>query len=138
MEENSNIFSILYFIPRKVKYNWNTNKDLCSIMEKVLWTIKHVKSGLWSFLLEISHWTMLHSWIDQLKLIETILRKSMSYHVGDSRHTQNIQIHKVIRENKNMSFILQKKTIQAFWPNQYFSSLFHFQAVTFPCVDGEK
>ena len=33
----------------------------------------------------------------------------MFYHVGGSRHTQNIQINKVIGEMKNVSFILWKK-----------------------------
>ena len=37
-------------------------------MEKVLWLIEHVKSGLCSFVLEISRLTMLHGWVDQLKL----------------------------------------------------------------------
>ena len=35
-------------------------------METMLWLIKHVKSGLQSFMLEISHWMMLHDWVDQL------------------------------------------------------------------------
>ena len=38
-------------------------------MEKVLWLIECVKSGLQSFVLEISHWAMLHGQVDQLKLI---------------------------------------------------------------------
>ena len=38
----------------------------------------------------------------------------MLYHVGDSQHTQNIQIIKVIGENENVSFILRKKTTQTF------------------------
>ena len=38
-------------------------------MERVLGLIEHVKSGLGSFLLEISPRMMLHSQVDQLKLI---------------------------------------------------------------------
>ena len=38
-------------------------------MEKVLWLIEHVKSGLRSSVLEISSWTMLHGRVDQLKLL---------------------------------------------------------------------
>ena len=35
-------------------------------MEKVLWLIECVKSGLQSFMLEISCWMMmLHGWVDQ-------------------------------------------------------------------------
>ena len=44
-------------------------------MEQVLWLIKHVKSGLQSFMLEISHWTMIYSQVDLLKLIEVKLRQ---------------------------------------------------------------
>ena len=64
-------------------------------MEKVLWLIKHVKSGLRSFVLEISCWMMLHGREDQLKLIGIKLRhweQSTLYHAGDRWHTQNIQI----------------------------------------------
>ena len=51
--------------------------------------------------------------------IETLIENNQ---VGDSWHTQNIQINKVIGENekKNISFILQKKTKPTFWPTQYF------------------
>ena len=34
-------------------------------MEKVLWLSKSVKSGLHSFMLEISRWMMLHGLVDQ-------------------------------------------------------------------------
>ena len=43
-------------------------------MEKVLRLSEHVKSRSQSFMLEISHWTMLHCWVDQLKLIVIKLR----------------------------------------------------------------
>ena len=33
----------------------------------------------------------------------------MLYHVGDSQHTQNIQINKIIGESKEMCFILGTK-----------------------------
>ena len=44
-------------------------KRFVQCMEKVLWLTEHVKSGLQSFVLEISQWTMLHGRVDQLKLI---------------------------------------------------------------------
>ena len=66
----SNVFSILCFITtREVKNTTETHKkrfEQC--MEKVLSLIKRIKSGLRSFMLEISHWTMLHGHTDQLKL----------------------------------------------------------------------
>ena len=40
--------------------------------------------------------------------------QSMLYYVGDSWHTQNIQINKVIGNNGKCVFILQKKTIGTF------------------------
>ena len=65
-------------------------------MENMLWLIEHLKSSLWSFVWEISHWKMLHVWIDQLKLTElnrdTNWEESIFYHVGDNWHTKNIQI----------------------------------------------
>ena len=44
-------------------------KKFVQHMERVLRLIERAKSGLQSFVLEISHWTMFHSLIDQLKLI---------------------------------------------------------------------
>ena len=48
--------------------------------------------------------TMLHGQVEQLKLIAIKSRhyweESTLYHAGDSWHTQNIQIHKVIGENE--------------------------------------
>ena len=72
-------------------------------MKKALWLIKHVQSGLQSFMLDISRWTMLHSQVYQLKLIAIKWRhweQSMLYYMGDSQHNENIQINKVIGENE--------------------------------------
>ena len=44
----------------------------------------------------------------------------MLYHVGDSRHTQNIQINKVIGENEECVFYFIEKTKRTFCPTQYF------------------
>ena len=63
----------LYYF-NKSKSNWSTHihthtqKRFVQYIEKVLWLIKHVNSGLESFTLEICHWTMFHSWINQLNL----------------------------------------------------------------------
>lgn len=46
----------------------------------------------------------------------------MLFRGGDSQRTQNIQFNKVTGEMKKVSFILQKKTIQTFWPIQYVTS----------------
>ena len=44
----------------------------------------------------------------------------MLYHVGDSRHAQNIQINKVIGENEKCVFYFLEKYIWMFWPARYF------------------
>ena len=41
----------------------------------------------------------------------------MLYHAGDSRHTQNIQINKVIDENEKCGFYFMEKTIWTFLAN---------------------
>ena len=81
-------------------------------MEKVLWLIELVKSGLQSFVLEISCWTMLHGRVDQLKVIAIKSRyweQSTLYYTGDSQHTQNIQIDNVIGENEKCVFYFTEK-----------------------------
>ena len=45
----------------------------------------------------------------------------MLYHVGDSQHTQNIQINEVIDENEKRVFYLPEKTKITFWPTQYYA-----------------
>ena len=58
-EKKGNVFCIVCFaISKKVKMQLKC-KDICSNMEKVLWFTECVKSGLQSFTLEISQWTML-------------------------------------------------------------------------------
>ena len=57
-------------------------KKVLQCMEKVQWLISCVKSGLQSFVLEVSSWTMLHSLVDQLKLIdqmETLIENNQHY-----------------------------------------------------------
>ena len=63
MEENTQHFQYImlyYFKKGKNTTETHTHKRFVQCMEKVLWLIEHVKSGLQSFVLEISCWTMLH------------------------------------------------------------------------------
>ena len=114
IEENKQYFSAYYALlfQQMQKQDWNA-KRFVQCMEKVLWLIKCVKSGLQSLMLEISHWTTPHSQAGQLKLIILKSRhgeQSTLYPMGDSQHTQNTQINKVIGENeKNVPFILQNR-----------------------------
>ena len=87
---------------------------------------ERVKSGLWSLVLEICCWTMLHRQVGLLKLIAIKLRhwkRSAFYHMGDSWHIQNVQNNKIIGENEKCVFYFMEKTIQIFWPTQYIQSL---------------
>ena len=45
----------------------------------------------------------------------------MFYHLGDSRHTRNIYINKVIGENEKCVYFMEK-TILTSWPTQYFEA----------------
>ena len=61
MEEKSNIFSIVLCYFKKGKNATETQKERFEqCMEKVLWLIEYVKSGLWSLVPKISHWIILH------------------------------------------------------------------------------
>ena len=83
-------------------------------MEKLLWLIECIKTGLWIFMLGVSHKTMLHGWVgswcSQWSNGDINWEQSVSYHVGDSHHTQNVQISNGTGEkkSKNVSFMLQK------------------------------
>ena len=70
MEEKKQDFQhiLLYYFKKGKNATEMQKKRLVQCMEEVLWLIEHVKSGLRSFVLEISLWTMLN-WVDQLKLI---------------------------------------------------------------------
>ena len=58
-----------FTISRKVKTQLKCRNRFVQCKEKVLWLVLQVKSGLWSFMLEISHWRMLCGQADQLKRI---------------------------------------------------------------------
>ena len=65
-EKKATFWCIMLYYFKKGKNTTVTN-TLC--MENLLWLIKHVKSGLPSLMPEISHWVMLHSWVEQLQLL---------------------------------------------------------------------
>ena len=58
----------------------------------------------------------------------------MLYQVGDSRHTQNIQINKVIGEMKNVGYFFIEKTKWTFWPVQYIFWIFWGTSILFSRV----
>ena len=59
---------------KKDKNATETQKKNGAVCGEGAVTDKRVKSGLGGFMLQISHWTMPHSQVDQLKLIAIKLR----------------------------------------------------------------
>ena len=87
--------------------------EMC--VEKVLWLIKCVKSGLRSFALEISLWMMLPpqagrpAEVDS-EQIKTLIENNQCYTTQEIADILKISINKVIGENENnVSFISWKK-----------------------------
>ena len=73
--EKQHFWPIILYYFKKGKNTTETQKKIClQYMKKVLGLIECVKSGLWSFVLEISLWMMLHSGVDKLKLAAIKLR----------------------------------------------------------------
>ena len=68
MKENSRHFQhiMLHYFKKGKNATEKKKKRFVQFMEKML---EHVKSGLQSFVLEISHWRMLRGRVDPLKLI---------------------------------------------------------------------
>ena len=92
----------LYSVWRRCCDSLNVSKVVCKV-------------SCWRFLGGWCSWSGRPIEVDSDQ-IET-LRTTMLYHMGDSRHTQNIQINKVLVKMKNVSFVLWKK-IWTFWPTQ--------------------
>ena len=78
MEEYEQPFwHIMLYYFKKGKNTTERKKQFVQCVENMLSLIERVKSGLRSFTLEISCWTMLHGGGDQVKLIEIIWRHSL-------------------------------------------------------------
>ena len=93
-----NIFGVLCFIiSRKVKMQLKCTKRSVHCIERVLWWIECVKSGLQSFVLEISCWTMLHGQVDRVEVdsdqIETIIE--------NNQHRTTWEIANILRISKS-------------------------------------
>ena len=85
------------------------HKNICAIFGEGAVT-EHVKSGLQSFVLEISDWTMnipqLSSPVEvDSNQIKTLLENNQCYTMQEiGNRTQNTQINKVIDENEKCIF----------------------------------
>ena len=92
---------MLYYF-KKGKNESKTQTGFVRCMEKELWLIKHVKSGLRSFLVLLTFWpnnSLLWDCLMHWKMFSSTRGSNYKKPIaGDSWHTQNIQIHKVIGE----------------------------------------
>ena len=59
---------MLYYF-KEGKNATETQKKICAVYGEGVWLIKCVKSGLQSFVFEISRWMTLHGSVDQRELI---------------------------------------------------------------------
>ena len=76
MEEKKQHFQhMMLCYLKKGKNDTETHKKICAVYGEGAVTDWSVKSGLRSFMLEISHWTMLLGQVDQLKLIVIKLKQ---------------------------------------------------------------
>ena len=80
---------MLYYF-KKGKNTIEMQKKICAAYGEST-VIEHVKNGLRSFMVEISHWTVLQSG-RPVDVDSDQIQQSALYHVGDSQHTQSIQI----------------------------------------------
>ena len=112
-------------VSRKAKTQLKCKKEeihLCS-MEKVLWLIECVKSGLWSFVLEISPCTMLYGqWGRPVEVVSNQIETLRTIKVLPCRRSAHIlRISKSIKllvKVKNV-FCFMEKNKWTFWPTQY-------------------
>ena len=115
---------MLYYF-RKGKNATETPKTICVVYgEGVVtdWTCQKwfAKFYAGDFSLDHAPWSGRSVEVDSDQ-IKTLFKNNQSlHHVGDSQHTQNIQINKVIGENKKCVFYFMENTKWTFWPTEYF------------------
>ena len=117
---------MLYYF-KKGKNTTERQKAICAVYGEGAVTDRMCPSGLWSCVLKVSHCTMLHSQIGQLKLIainwDINWEQSMFSRMGANilKISQSI---KLLVKMKTVSFILWKKPKGLFGqPNTWSTSL---------------
>ena len=110
MEENMQHFwHIMLYHFKKGKNATEMQKRFVQSVEKVLWLTEHVKGVLWSFMLEMSCWTMLHVEVDsdQIKTLSEDNQRYTTWKVADMlRISKSI---KLLVKVKRYIFYLQEK-----------------------------
>ena len=105
-------------ISRKVKMQLKHTQKIVKCMEKGLWLIEPVESGLQSLLVLLKFWpnkSLLWGCITHWKMFSSTpgIYPLEAY---SSQHSQNIQMNKVIGENEKCVFYFMEKTTD-FWAN---------------------
>ena len=108
---------------KKGKKAIEMQKRFVQCIENMLWLVKCVKSGLWSFSVLLTFWpnnSLLWGCLMHWKMFSSSpglcpLEKPIA---GDSRHTQCIQINKVIGKNFLKCLLFYGKTERTSWPTQ--------------------
>ena len=121
MKENALFHHVMLYYFMKGKNTLKQNKRSVRRVEKVLWLMARVKSGFphscWRFLTGRCSTVRETSWSWQRSNRGTNWEQSTWYHVGDSWHTQSIQINKVIDENEKCVFCFTENTETDFLAN---------------------
>ena len=93
-------------------------KPFVQCVEKVLRLIERVKIGWGCYLVQLTFWpnnSLLCGCLRNWKMFSSTPASTHKKQIaGHSRHTENIQINKVIGENENVSFILENKLNEIF------------------------
>ena len=108
MGKRHNIFGISWFtISRQVKMQLKCKKktNMCAVYREGAVTHWTCQNGLWSLVLEISHWTMLHGQVDQLKLTAI---KSRHW---DQPPFYTQEIANILRLSKSIKLLVKMKTV---------------------------
>ena len=111
---------LYYFI--KGKNATETQKKVCAMyIEKVRRLMKCVKHSLLVLLTFWPNNSLLWSCLMQCKVFSSTLGLyPLEANGGDSQHTQNIHINKVIGKNEKCVLSFTEKPKWTFWPTQYF------------------
>ena len=144
-KSTGNIFGVLcLIISSEVKMHGKHKVRFVQCTEKVLGRIKCVESGLLSFLVLLTFWPN-GSLLWAVLCIERCLAAPLASTcwkpiVGDSRHTQNIQVNEVIGENEKC-LLFYRKNPTDFLANSvfiviYISFLIYQFLVSFHCFCG--
>ena len=113
MEEDTHFQHIMLYYFKKGKNAIETPKRLVNCTEKVLWLIECVKSGLWSFLVLLTYGQIILCRGTVLCIGRCLAALLAFTHkkpiVGDSQHTQNIEINQVTGQNEKCLLFYGKK-----------------------------